>query len=267
MNSVVNHYEKYNECERLSTNSARKIEFIISSRILDNYITKNDRILDVAAGTGIYSFHYAEKGHDVFAMDLTPKHIQIIRDKLHSSIKDLNIQTEVNNAIDLNIVKEEEFDTVLCFGPIYHLVEAHDRRKCIDECLRVLKKGGILAIAYINKHYILPHLLSSSNRLPLTDSMIHKVIDEGVIRDGDSDCFWTDAFFTTPDDMEDFLKNFNVEIIDHVATDGLSPLLRNTIDEMEEAEYQKWIEYQLKTCREKSILGSSNHGLVVCKKK
>lgn len=42
------------------------------------------------------------------------------------------------------------FDVVLCLGPMYHLLKDEDRIKCIDECLRVLKPDGILAIAYIN---------------------------------------------------------------------------------------------------------------------
>ncbi|MEA4963594.1 hypothetical protein [Lutispora sp.] len=128
-----------------------------------------------------------------------------------------------------------------------------------------MKKGGILAVAYINKFYILPHILTGANRLALHDNLINKVIDNGVIKDGEEDCFWTDAYFSTSIEMEEFLSCFEVEIIDHAAIDGLTPLLRKVIDNMNE-EYKIWIDYQLKTCREKSILGISNHGLIVCKK-
>lgn len=31
-------------------------------------------VLDCAAGTGIYAFDLAEKGYDVTALDLTPRH-------------------------------------------------------------------------------------------------------------------------------------------------------------------------------------------------
>lgn len=266
MSSVVNWYEKDNEEGRLSTNKARRVEFIISTKILDNYIDSKESILDVAAGTGIYSFYYAEKGHNVVSLDITPKHIQIIKDKLSSEFKGLQVKAEVNNAIDLGMFDSNQFDVVLCFGPIYHLTEAEDRKKCISECIRVLKKGGLLAIAYINKYYLIPHLLTGSRKFILNDSVMHKVIDVGIIKDGEEDCFWTDAYFTNPVEMEEFLSKFNIEIIDHVATDGISPLLRKVVDDMTEDEYITWIDYQLKTCREKSILGISNHGLIICRK-
>lgn len=267
MNSVVNWYEEYDEDSRLSTDKARRIEFIVSTKILDEFIKPNDSILDEAAGTGIYSFYYAKKGHTVFAADITPKHIEIIREKLKNESNGVNIKAQVNDATDLSIFQDSEFDTVLCMGPIYHLIEADDRKKCISECLRVLKKGGILAIAYINKYYILPQLLAGADRYVIHDSVVHKLIDNGVIKEGDKDCFWTDTFFTAPAEMENFLNCFDVEIVDHAAVDGLSPLLRKSIDDMSEEEYKTWINYQLRTCREKSILGISNHGLIICRKK
>ncbi|SHI60898.1 class I SAM-dependent methyltransferase [Lutispora thermophila] len=266
MNSVVNWYEKYDEDSRLTTNKARRVEFIVSTRILDGYMNPDDYILDVAAGTGIYTFYYARKGHNVLATDLTPKHIQIINNKLNDEYKGFHIKAEVNNAIDLSMFEDNQFDTVLCFGPIYHLIEVDDRKRCINECLRVLKEGGILAIAYINKHYIIPHILAEYNKNVLRDSVIKKVIDNGVIKAGEEDCFWTDAYFSSPIEMEEFLDEFNVKIIEHVATDGISTLLGRVIDDMTEDEYKTWIDYQLKTCREKSILGISNHGLIICRK-
>jgi 2-polyprenyl-3-methyl-5-hydroxy-6-metoxy-1,4-benzoquinol methylase len=127
MNAFTNYYENNDEGSRISTNKARKLEFIISSEILDKYINPQDKILDVASGTGIYSLHYAEKGHEVFAEDITPKHIEIINNKVSSSTRKLNIQTLVNNAVNLSMFSTECFDTVLCMGPIYHLIEKSDR--------------------------------------------------------------------------------------------------------------------------------------------
>lgn len=266
LNAVVNYYENTDEDSRISTNKARKLEFIISVKILDEFISPQDKILDVASGTGIYSLYYAERGNEVFAADITPKLIEILNSKISSSIMKLNIQTIVNNAVNLRMFNSEHFNTVLCMGPMYHLIEKSDRERCVSECIRVLKKGGVLAIAYINKYYLIPHLLSGNNKV-FNKNLVTKVIDDGIIRDGEEDCFWTDAFFTSPTEIEEFLSQFNIDIIDHVAVDGLSPFLRDSIDDMSDEEYEIWINYQLKTCREKSIRGISNHGLVICKKR
>lgn len=81
MKQIINSYENYDEESRLTTNKARRIEFITSTNILNEIIPKKAKILDCAAGTGVYSFYYAEKGHEVFAYDLTPKNVDIINSR------------------------------------------------------------------------------------------------------------------------------------------------------------------------------------------
>ncbi|KOA18851.1 hypothetical protein CLHOM_27900 [Clostridium homopropionicum DSM 5847] len=154
---------------------------------------------------------------------------------------------------------------VLCLGPIYHLTNECDREKCIKESLRVLKRGGILAISYINKHFVLNSVMITDKRF-LTKQFVDKLSNTGVIKDGEKECFWTDAFFTTPLEMEAFIEKFDSQIIDHVGTDGVSPFLKDFVDNMNDEEYSTWLHYSLISCREKSILGMSNHGLLICRK-
>lgn len=86
MNYVVESYENYKEEDRLTTNNARKIEFITTTRVLDEVIDAESKILDCAAGTGVYAFWLADKGHDVTATDITPRHIDIINQTLKTKI-------------------------------------------------------------------------------------------------------------------------------------------------------------------------------------
>jgi len=201
----------------------------------------------------------------VVATDITPKHVDIINQKLYERKNSINLSTEVVDATDLGNYESENFDIVLCLGPMYHLTNEYDRERCIKESLRVLKKGGILAIAYINKHFVLNSVMTGDKSF-LTNNFVDNVLNTGVIREGEKECFWTDAFFTTPIEMELFISKFNTQIIDHVGTDGLSPFLKDFVDNMNEEEYSTWIHYSLNSCREKSILGMSNHGLLLCKK-
>ena len=48
-NYVVESYENYREEERLSTNNARRIEFLTTVRALDELMTDKKKILDCAA--------------------------------------------------------------------------------------------------------------------------------------------------------------------------------------------------------------------------
>ncbi len=74
-NHVVESYENHREEDRLTTNNSRRLEFLTTARILDKLISGKKTILDCAAGTGIYSFYLADKGHTVTATDITPRGI------------------------------------------------------------------------------------------------------------------------------------------------------------------------------------------------
>lgn len=154
MSNIVDFYNKYDEDIRLSTNKARKTEFNVTTSVLNEYIKAEDKIIEIGAGTGIYSFYYASKGNEVLATDITPKHVEIMKEKLNS-FDNINFKAEVANATDLSQYEAESFDVVLCLGPMYHLTNEEDREGCINESLRILKKGGLLAVAYINKDFIL----------------------------------------------------------------------------------------------------------------
>lgn len=78
--------------------------------------------------------------------------------------------------------------------------------------------------------------------------------------------FGTDNYYYSPDIIEKRLKSFNLEICDHLALDGQSIAFQSVINSMNKKEFENWLEYHRKICRERSILGASNHGLIVTKK-
>ena len=46
MNYVVDSYENYKEENRLTTNNARRIEFVTTTRVLDEIIGTNSKLLE-----------------------------------------------------------------------------------------------------------------------------------------------------------------------------------------------------------------------------
>lgn len=264
MNPVVEYYEQYNEHARLTTDNSRRLEFITTTHLLDKYLTETSSILDLGAGTGIYSFYYADKGCAVTSTDLTPKHVDIIRKRIETD-RLPNITAELADATDLARYSSGSFDAVLCLGPMYHLKDSSLQRKCLEECLRVLKPGGILAVAYVNRLFIVPHLVWN-NKKYLNLEWMSRILEEGQISSTDEDCFWTDAYFHTPEEMEDLCGEFGICKLEHAATDGVGMFMRSAVNGMSSEEFGIWVEYHLKTCSAPSILGTSNHGLFVGRK-
>ena len=266
MENVVEHYEKYDEEVRLVRDKVHEIEFKTTIHVLKDFITPSMKIFDIGAGTGKYSFYYAEQGNEVTAIDITPKHIKIMNEKLQEN-KHLDVNVNLGSATDLSAFENESFDVVLCFGPLYHLKTQQERDQCVNECLRVLKKNGILAIAYINKLFITTTLIQHTKTTILKEEFLNKVIEEGIIETADGDTFLTNAYFFLPREIDSYLKSFNTEKLDSVGTDGISIILNDMVNAFTEEEYDEWLKYHFKTCREPSILGYINHGLYICRKK
>lgn len=153
MNYVVESYENYKEEDRLTTNNARKIEFITTTRVLDEVIDAESKILDCAAGTGVYAFWLADKGHDVTATDITPRHIDIINQTI--ATKQYSMNTAVLNATDMSCFEDDTFDIVLNMGPFYHLLVEQmkvkqgvtEQLKADNQMLWVGKMNNIIACA------------------------------------------------------------------------------------------------------------------------
>ncbi len=150
-------------------------------------------------------------------------------------------------------------------GPMYHLVDEQLRTKCIAECNRVLKDDGVLAIAYINRLFVFPYVALLDNKL-FNMSLAEKILTTGVITHDDPDCFFPDSYYFGVEELEDFVIANGFDVIDHIATDGLSRIAREKIDELSDENFSIWCDYHFKTCREKYVLGTSNHGLVIGKK-
>ncbi len=259
-NYVVENYENYREEDRLSTNNARKIEFITTSRILDEIIADSRKILDCAAGTGIYAFYLAEQRHDVTATDITPRHVEIM-DKIIAE-KGYNVKTAVLDACDMSIYEDESFDIVLNMGPFYHLIDEDKRAKCLSESLRVLKKGGLLVTAYIPRYYIFQFIAMQDDYF-LDADLAKQLISTGVLRHDDEKCFWTDTYYSSAEEMEHLYRENDLTVIDHFAQDGLTPQFREKVDNWSEEKFRIWCDYHYSVCREKSTLGASNHVVIV----
>ena len=263
MKNVIKSYENYREEDRLTTNNARKVEFETTIRIFNELFPTNAKILDCAAGTGVYAFALAEKGFDVTATDITPRHIDYINEELKS--KSYSMNTAVLDASDLSMFADESFDIVLNMGPFYHITEAKDRDRCMQENLRVLKKGGLLFTAYISRFHAFAYVALSDARF-LNEELAKQLITTGILNQEDVNCFWTDTFYAAPAEIEQYYIKNGLKIVDHFAQDGIAPLQKKIIDNFNEEQFIVWCNYHYSICREASILGASSHTMIVGRK-
>lgn len=261
MNEIINYYNGYDEEIRLEKDKLHKIEYITSTHFLDKVIKPGSKILDVAAGTGKYAFYYANKGFSVTARDVVPRFVECMKEKQKGSSIDMNIL--LGDARDLSVFEPNSFDVVLCMGPFYHLKEYETRSKVIKECLRVLRKDGVIVSAYINRYAAYMAEVKEMNGLVREKELLEDIISKGLSSREKTRAF----YFSYPEEIEALMADNNVEKIHNIGTDGIGYLLSSKIKDMNEEEYSYWLEYHLKTCESKSLIGYSLHGLYIGRKK
>ena len=157
---VKNYYKHFDEKNRLRNDNSGKLEFLMTMRILEKNLPSladgsDISILDLGGGAGVYSFPLAKKGYKVTLADLSETLLaQAKKQKEEDKVQNL-ISCDQVNATDLSCYKDNSFDVVLLFGPLYHLTEKDEREKCVREIKRVLKAGGKVFASFI------PHLSGS----------------------------------------------------------------------------------------------------------
>jgi len=121
-------------------------------------IKEGDKVLDFGCGSGIYSIlasKVVNSSGKIYAVDSDEEGLlkelrQEIKSHKITNISVIETSGEIHFPLDQN-----SLDCVLIYD-IYHLLDQNERFKLIEECGRVLKKGGILS-------YHATHLGSSYN--------------------------------------------------------------------------------------------------------
>lgn len=246
-------YELYDEDSRLNHSNAARVEFLTTVRTIERYLKPGDRILDIGAGAGEYSLYFARRGYEVCALELADANIKAFRRKIRAEDA---IELVQGNALDLVCYADESFDIVLLFGPLYHLHSAEDRRRAIEEAKRVCKKGGKLFFAFItNDMVILTEFCYNS-----------RYFTEG---DYDKVSFRLHDFpfvFATVERSRTMLADCGVKIIREVAADGVSELLQDKINALDEEDFEQYLRYHFYISEKPEFLGMTNHLLLVGEK-
>lgn len=245
-------YDFFNEDARLNRSKAARVEFLTTTRYIEQYLMPGAKILDVGAGAGEYSLYFARRGYQVSALELADNNIRAFREKLRPED---GIDLVQGNAVNLSRYADESFDAVLLFGPLYHLHAEADRQKCIAEARRVCKKDGTLFFAFISNDMV---ILTEFSYRP----------DYFLNGDYDKQTFRLEDFpfvFHTVDKCREMLRAGGVKIVNEIASDGVSELLEDKINAMDDESYAQYLRYHFYICEKPEMLGMSNHLLFIGK--
>lgn len=142
------------------------IEFARTKEILLEELPPPPAVIyDIGGAYGEYAFFLAEHGYEVHLFDLAEEHIRLAKANEKAA---LLAAAEVADA--RSIPREAgSADTILLFGPLYHIVERDERARCLAECRRLLKPGGKLFTANITCFSTVLKYTECYDRRPVLD--------------------------------------------------------------------------------------------------
>ena len=245
-------YKLFNEENRLKSRTGL-VEKITTQREIDKLINANSNVLDIGAGTGVYTIDLSSKVKEVTAFEPSSSNFKTLEQKTKEFS---NIKAYNKSSFDLNDLEGNYFDLVLIFGPMYHLSNENDRKDVLNQAKRVCKNGGHILISYINHDMVLisesinynTNIFSSSTYI----SEKQRLIDRPFV-------------FFKVNEARKMIEDEGIEIKEIIASDGFAEVLSKQLEEMTEESFNNYLDWHLSHCKNPATLGATNHLLFVCK--
>lgn len=264
------YYDSFGEREwaRLIRPDDGAVEFAVTQRAIEDFLSPAVRVLDIGGGPGRYSLWLAERGHQVTLADLSPTLIALAREKVAASPFGARIEgVVVANACDLSRWTDGSFGAVLALGPFYHLPNRMDRDRAAGELARVLAPGGIAFVALMPRYAFLRRTLAiPDERHHLSSpSFVARVLDDGVF-ENDIPGRFTGGYGTRPENIAPFFARHGFIAQALLATESIvldlqEELAALAVDNLEA--HRAMLDTLVRVAGDPSILGMANHLLYV----
>lgn len=236
-----------------------RFEFPVTMRYLRKYLPPSSKILDVGGGPGRYSIELTKLGHKLTLFDLAEENVRLAKKMADEQGIRLS-RTCVGDARDLSVFKDNSFDAILVFGPLYHLNREEDRKKVIEEALRVLKPGGILAGAFIS-HYA--PLFDTARRFGNTITREREnllgFLDHGTHIMSEEEPGFVDAYFTDPMEITPFFDSFGLEKLTLFGAESFIAQSEQKLIDLGEELLSQWIDFAYETAETPGAIYGSDH--------
>jgi ubiquinone/menaquinone biosynthesis C-methylase UbiE len=256
------------EQKRLVRDSYHRIEFIVTNHFLEKYLPKRGLVLDAGGGTGTYAIQLAKKGYDLVLLDLTPELLAIARKQIQKANLLGRIKMITEGTIsDLSQFPEATFDAVMCLGgALNHIVDVRQRNEAVAELARVAKKDSPIFISVISRLGLMASILVNTPN-EIQDCRHHLENGDYIPRilPRSKVTGFTAAHWFLPEELTRLCERHRVQVLEVAALEGLSSLHNKEVNRIakDKRKWNAWIDIMLRTCNHPSIVGSSEHFLVV----
>lgn len=264
-NKIKEYYKNFNEKDRLINDNSGKLEYKMTMKILKDYLPEKAKILDLGGAAGIYAFPLSEIGYEMYLADLSDKLIEEAKETKelghYSNVK----SCDVVNAINLSIYEDNQFDVVLMFGPLYHLLNKEERNTCIKEVHRVLKKDGLVfasfipylsgSIAIIDRYVRHPEQVNIDN--------LKEVFKSGKFKNASNNGF-QEGYYPTSDEIEALFNDNNFKKVDMLSIRSFGYEKEDKIYNIQDEKiFNEILNLISKTSKNKELIETCGHAMYI----
>jgi ubiquinone/menaquinone biosynthesis C-methylase UbiE len=217
---VIAFYERGDEAGRLE--SMGRLEFARTMALLERCLPPAPAVvLDVGGGAGAYALPLARRGYEVHLVDPIALHLE---QALAAAEADPAAELASARIGDARALPQADasVEAVLLLGPLYHLTEAAERKRALEEALRVLRPGGVLAAVGISRFASTLHGILRGFLLdPGFEPLVERDVAEGQHRNPDRVPHWfTTAYFHRPNELEREVASAGFDVHALLAVEG-----------------------------------------------
>lgn len=265
--AIATYYNEAPEESRLE-HGAFRLEELRTRELIERHVPPpRATVVDVGGAAGAYAFWLADRGYDVHLIDAVPRLVEEARRRNEGAARPL-ASCRVGDARALSIA-DESAEIVLMLGPLYHLVEASDRRTALREAVRVLRPRGVLVAAAISRWAsALDGLARDLFRDDRFASIVERDVRDGQHRNptGRLDYFTT-AYFHRPEELRDELLTAGLRVEGLYGVEGPGWILTDLTERWADPQRRNAL---LQVARlletEPSVLGCSAHLIAIGRK-
>lgn len=253
---ILAYYERGGEVVRLREGVGR-LEFLRTQELLRRLLPPAPaRVLDIGGATGVHAEWLVADGYTVELVDPVPSHVE-------RAARLPGVTARVGDARALD-APDDSVDVALLLGPLYHLPDRTERVRAITQACRVVRPGGLVVVATINRYAGLLDSLDRGfyfdpERRPRTEA----VARNGVLR-GSEHAIFTTAYFHHPQEVVDEFAAAGLHPEDQYSVEGVVWLMGGILDWLDDPE---WRDLLLRAVRltetEPTLLGAAGHVLTV----
>ncbi len=256
MNRIEEYYNKFNEDKRLKSRHGQ-VEFAVTMAKIKERLEyfmregrgKEDvRIADIGAGCGAYSIPLCNEGYDVTAVELVKHNLGVMKKNCP------HLKAYQGNAMDLKKLGDDSFDLVLMFGPLYHLYSNDDKIKALREAARIVKKSGVIMVAYtMNEYSILTYGFKEGH---ICECLENGSIDKDFhVRASEENLY----DYVTLSDIDALNEAAGLRRMSIFSPDGAADYMRICLNAMDEETFALFIDYQMSVCMRTDLIGAGSH--------